>query len=870
MFCLGSFAFIPIRLLASLSETIRPMGVTFGNMEKTKGSSIAHLRVAALFFFWAVVALTCGCRKPDSPGQVYDRIVHTIDHGDLNSSLADVENALSQNLGNTLEWHWRFLILKARILISRSQFKDALGLLHEELPSSLAASDIAVRKKLMEGIAHRYGQQFERSEGELDDALRLARSTQPQLVCEVVKAIGELQVDEGKYSEADDSFRRALELARNEKRTDQVASTLVNLGRLSTKQERYGEAIDRNQIALDLSRSLDMQGLVATVLGNSAWSYSQLGDFERALTSYKEAAVAAEQIGQTGYSFYWLTGVANSYIALHDLNSARSLLQDTLKRARKLSDTETITICLNALAEISLKENRLDEAANYEMEALRYEEEGLDHFGTLQSKILSGRVETAREHFPQAEKLLQSVLDDPNADTPSRWEAQARLAKLHDVQGQPKRAEREYLESIKTIESARAAITQPELRMSFLSGGIEFYDDYIEFLIAHERPKDALKIAELSRAQTLQEGLGSSAKTSELSEENIQPQQDAKRWKATLLFYWVGQKHSYLWAVTPVETAYFTLPPASEIDSAVKMYRAAVAGSADVAETEQAAGEKLYATLVAPAQKFVSQNSRVVLLPDGSLYSLNFETLIVPSPKPHFWIEDVTVTTASSLSLLASAASRPPAKQRNLLLVGDALKASDEFEPLPEAEDEMKAVEGYFPESSRTVLKREQATPGAYLASNPERYAYLHFVTHGTASRAQPLESAVILSKEPASDVYKLYARDIVKRHLNAELVTISACNGSGTRAYSGEGLVGLSWAFLRAGAHNVIGALWEVSNAPSTGQLMDAFYKGLSQGKEPAEALREAKLSFLRSSSPTSVFKKPYYWAPFQLYAGS
>jgi CHAT domain-containing protein len=322
--------------------------------------------------------------------------------------------------------------------------------------------------------------------------------------------------------------------------------------------------------------------------------------------------------------------------------------------------------------------------------------------------------------------------------------------------------------------------------------------------------------------------------------------------------------------ITPITTAHFTLPAASVIDPVIKTYRDAVAESKDVAETNKAAGEELYAMLVAPAQKLMAQNSRVVLLPDGSLYSLNFETLIVPGPKPHFWIEDVSLTSASSLSLLASAAHRIRPKQRNLLLIGDALRASDDFEQIPQAEHEMKVVEGYFPESNRTVLTREQATPGAYLASNPERYAYLHFVTHGTASRAQPLESAVILSKEPATDTYKLYARDIVTRHLNAELVTISACNGSGTRAYSGEGLVGLSWAFLRAGAHNVIGALWEVSNAPSTAQLMDAFYKGLSRGEDPAVALREAKLSFLRSSSSNSVLKKPYYWATFQLYAGS
>jgi CHAT domain-containing protein len=349
-----------------------------------------------------------------------------------------------------------------------------------------------------------------------------------------------------------------------------------------------------------------------------------------------------------------------------------------------------------------------------------------------------------------------------------------------------------------------------------------------------------------------------------------QPQPIAKHLRARILFYWLGQRHSYLWVITPSTTAYFTLPAASKIDSVVKAYREAITESRDVAETETAAGQELYTTLVSPAQKFIAENSRVVLLPDGSLYSLNFETLLVPGPKPHFWIEDVTLTTASSLSLLASAANRRPPKQRNLLLVGDALKASDEFEQLPQAEDEIKSVEGYFPESNRTVLKREQATPAAYLASNPEQYAYLHFVTHGTASRAQPLESAVILSKEPASDTYKLYARDIVTRHLNAELVTISACNGSGTRAYSGEGLVGLSWAFVRAGAHNVIAALWEVSNAPSTTQLMDSFYKGLSRGEDPASALREAKLSFLRSSGPNSVFRKPYYWAPFQLYTGS
>src|SRR4029077_11381338 len=217
--------------------------------------------------------------------------------------------------------------------------------------------------------------------------------------------------------------------------------------------------------------------------------------------------------------------------------------------------------------------------------------------------------------------------------------------------------------------------------------------------------------------------------------------------------------------------------------------------------------------------------------------------------------------------LLASAAARPaPKKEKGMFLVGDTVSPNADFPPLPQAGAEMQSIERYFPEARRVVLSGSEATPAAYLANKPERFAYLHFVTHGTASRARPLESAVVLSKEKDEDSFKLYARDIVKRRLSAYLVTISACNGAGTRAFSGEGLVGLSWAFLRAGAHNVIGALWEVSDA-STPRLMDQLYDELKKGRSPEAALRSAKLSLLHSEG---VFRKPFYWAPFQLYTGT
>jgi CHAT domain-containing protein len=121
-----------------------------------------------------------------------------------------------------------------------------------------------------------------------------------------------------------------------------------------------------------------------------------------------------------------------------------------------------------------------------------------------------------------------------------------------------------------------------------------------------------------------------------------------------------------------------------------------------------------------------------------------------------------------------------------------------------------------------------------------------------------------VLSEESAS--HNLYARDIARTPLDARLVTISACDSAGTRTYSGEGLVGLSWAFLRAGAQEVIAALWEVNDA-STAQLMDRLYAGIAAGESPADALRAAKLAMLRSDT---IYRRPFYWAPFVIYSGS
>ncbi len=479
----------------------------------------------------------------------------------------------------------------------------------------------------------------------------------------------------------------------------------------------------------------------------------------------------------------------------------------------------------------------------------------------LYALLLHGEIAEQSRDKKRAAQLLSAVAHDPASDTSLRWDAQNSLARLYESEDQPVAAARQYRESLNTLEAARSSLHHEEFRLPFMANAIHLYDDYVQFLVKQGKVTEALQMADFSRAQTLLEGLGEPPQR--FPSAALAPQRVAQSMDGTILFYWLGLDRSFLWAVTPQQTKLFNLPARAKIEALVRSYNKALTGPANVLETGNPDGRKLYDVLVGPAERLIPRNSRVFIIPDSNLNRVNFETLLAPQPAPHFWIEDVEVTNVNSLRLVAASNPRRATRPADLLLIGDAITAAPQFGELPNAADEINKIAAHFSPSARLILRRSEATAPAYLAAQPGRFSYIHFVAHGTASQLSPLDSAIVLSKSPDSDSFKLYARDIMQHHLNTTLVTISSCYGEGARAYTGEGLVGLSWAFLRAGAHNVIGALWEVSDT-STPQLMDHFYAELRKGSSPSSALRRAKLQMLHSEG---VFRKPYYWAPFQLY---
>ena len=217
---------------------------------------------------------------------------------------------------------------------------------------------------------------------------------------------------------------------------------------------------------------------------------------------------------------------------------------------------------------------------------------------------------------------------------------------------------------------------------------------------------------------------------------------------------------------------------------------------------------------------------------------------------------------------------------------GEAIKS------LPGAQQEAEAIHKLFKDAAIYTGKAAQEH---VVTEEASKYKYLHFATHGFFNDAAPLLSCIVLA-QPQQLLHKagkgneagenkavtlvnvvpkpedaqvdvnvedglLTARKVFGLHLNADLVTLSACNSGRGQVRTGEGIVGLTWAFFAAGCPSQVVSQWSVDDA-ATGQLMADFYKGLKQGKSKAAALRNAALKL----SKDGKHQHPYYWTPFFL----
>ena len=816
-------------------------------------------------------AILAGCRSSRiaDPATTWQSIHDDFLHGNLNVAQQKADKALRDYSTDNSDWGTRFRLLEAEILIYQGRRPDVIALLNSPGVTYPVTGDAAIKRNLLCGLAHAGLGQEQQADLELHQARRLSDASNSQLNGEVLRTEALVQMRRDHLGDAARLFRESLQAAREERDSFIEATDLSNLGLLAIRLEHYDEAVALLSEAADFARPIQAQTVIQAALGNMGVAYSELGDFEKALSNFQQAEQAAMQAGTTSAQIDWLWSAGSAYYNLGNLKEASRCYQEALQDALAIHSPHEIEGVHTQLAFLLYQERQFDAARTHSEEAIRAARIAGDKAGELNPLFLQALLAERQPNGQDAERMLMQ-LHGQSLEIPSlRGQIEDALANLYAGRHQSALAVLWYRKSIGTFEDRRAAVKDEELRLPFFANGDTVYRDYADFLIASQKQEKALQLLDIGRARTLAEGLGSAEQKPDPRPENtVDLRTVARKLNAAILFYSLGPEKSWLWAVTTHRTSLFQLPGQSVIEAQVRGYQKSILRSDDPLRDANENAKTLYDTLVSPAAAMIPKGSKVFIIPDGVLNGLNFETLLTPGDNSHYWIEDVTVTNANSIRLLSRLDQDSPAgDEKKLLLIGNPIATGTGYENLINAFAEIRGIEKHFPPDSRTVVTQSGAVPEAYAESTPEQFSYIHFVAHGTASRLDPLDSAVVLSPPPQHpERFKLYARDIMRYPLHARLVTISACYGSGLRAYAGEGLVGLSWAFLRAGSHNVIGALWEVNDA-STPLLMDRLYGELEAGHTPDAALRTAKLSLIHSPG---VYRKPLYWGGFQLYAGS
>lgn len=619
--------------------------------------------------------------------------------------------------------------------------------------------------------------------------------------------LGSVAFARGDHVQAEERFRKALAIERGRSpRSVEVASILSNLAAVSlarkdakTAKQQLDEAL---AIQEELAPGSALEAELLHELGKLAW---QEGHRRRATALLKRAVAALEaQMANLGGAEEVRAAFRGNWIDLYN-----DLMRLLVERGRP---EEAYTVLERSRAQVMLSvlaTRDLDLSRDVPLEIER------------EWRRVSARLRDARAAFADA---------DPAAD---------------------KERVRSLRADVQRLEGERAAVLD---RMRASAAGAASLRD--------PRPLDAAAAVRVLPAD------------------------------AVLLAYALGESSSLLFVVTPAgRVDAVTLRATREdVRRSVARLRAAILGEVlGGAAADERIGEAtaLYALLVQPAEHAIEKARRVIVSPDGALHLLPFAALLRPAgagrpPQP--LVQWRPISVAPSMSVLAELGRGRQGGQAAGSLVafgdpsypqvvpedGDAvlrsvLARTGALEPLPGTRAEIEAIATAFPAGAATVRLGPDATEES-ATSMPRDSRIVHFACHGFVDADFPLDSALALTipvhPEAGRENGLLQAWEILERlRVNADLVTLSACETGLGREVSGEGLLGLTRAFHYAGARAVLASLWPVADE-STAALMAVFYRSLLAGKPKDDALRDAQLSLL--SRPE--FGPPFFWAAFQL----
>lgn len=823
------------------------------------------------------------------------------DSGELDAALESMTRALAVRPDKTdVDGQAPAMTGIASIHRDRGEGDKALEMYRQALDLSRSAGDRNDEATVLQNMAGIYLRR-----GEVQQALELFtdaleihrdlgnRGSEGRVLC----YLGTTSLYLGDLDKALSYYAQALQLHRELGNEVWVSYTLREIGWAYDMRGEPGVALEHYSQARDIGLKLNDQRSQGGAFHGMGRAQIALGEPREAVGLLEKAVAIFQETGNALSEINALIDLGRAVQDLPDPQRAAELFYRARDLSRQRKTLVAEATAQSAVARLERDRGNLAEASAAIEGALRIVESIRPKVATQRQRVsfFASRRDYYDFYIDLQMRLHERAPDGAHLALAMAESERARARGLLDLLA-------EGWSDIRSGISAELKQREEEIenRISLLQG------DLLEDLSREGKQASRIE-TELDRAEEERERIewqiqrehphyAAFRNPAPLAPERIQAMLDGR---TALLEYAVGKESSYLFVVTHDRLEGFRLPPSADLDVLVEDLRRTLQDPgrrlrARYVET----AHRLYELLLKPAEAMLRDKPHLIVSPDGPLLLLSFEALLTSSGSGGsgymdlpYLIREKSVTYIPSASVFAelggSSESTVLAGSGQGLFLGFADPAYERPSPvaepaaagplartlqdaglpsparLPHSRSELVGISGLFPAGQvRSYLDGEASEENVKQNPALREARWIHFAVHGFVDEARPEYSGLVLSLDgDPKENGLLQVYEIFNLELSADLVVLSACDTALGKNVRGEGLLGVSRAFLYAGAASVAVSLWQVADT-STSELMVRFYSHLMASGDKAEALRLSKLEMIKEGR----YDRPYHWAPFIL----
>ncbi len=745
------------------------------------------------------------------------------------------------------------------------------------------------------------------------DLIEKGKEGSAKALAEGMKIAKDKSIDKAKKKE----LLLPLMKARDQMDDIQLLSYLDAIKSLSLSG-RFGQAMERIGNAKVFAEKKKDTGKLIQLLNARGYIYAKLGNTDEAIKAYEEAIALTVEIGNLGEEAIGHNNVGDALRLAGRFADARQAFMHAMELDRKLGDSVGLAFDYANIGLAFEGMGRDVDAIENLSEAIALSRKLGNPLNELKSLIALGRIYIKQQKLDSARKNLEDglALAVKLNDTNWEWKYRLQLGRVDVLEGRTKEGLEHFLTAIETTESMPPIIRVAKNGPRIEEETSELYDEALDILSKEGKSEEAFDLTERYRSRQFLDLFGGETiafpfkgvleRLAKEKESRTRLQAARNEWlkapedgKAAAKTALDEARASYDASLADLANLNERLPAYVKVDSRpfaellpllpddyalISYYQTGNAlliwtvagGSLSMERVEitrdssnervktfrnlllnfhpvETVAQSLYEQLILPVQDRIRDREKWVVVPFGPLHFVPFAALY---DGKRFLLDMKAVSYLSSMNqlrFLGSAGGKMPKNPKRLALGGEITEGND-LGKLPFTKHELESFGYTF--VNPTVLIGENASEEEFKRLAPG-VDHIHIASHADLDRVSPIRSSLTLAPKGNEDG-KLRLSEVLALPLKAELVTLSACETALGPLGSGDEVIGLSRAFLGAGARRVLASLWRVSDL-ATAVLMKHMFRRLKE-EAPSPALRDAQ------KEVRTFFPHPNYWAGFRL----